>query len=100
MKIVNGVVCGELLERLVRHDSLNVLVIKNHKSYEELQSHLDVLQAYIKDIGLDLSLKILLVDSIDNVTIKNKLVEEDVDIVLDDKEVLSDKEKTSLSDNS
>lgn len=36
MKIVNGVVCGELLERLVRHDSLNVLVIKNHKSYEEL----------------------------------------------------------------
>ena len=75
MKIVNGVVCGELLERLVRHDSLNVLVIKNHKSYEELQSPLDVLQAYIKDIGLDLSLKILLVDSIDNVTIKNKLVE-------------------------
>lgn len=100
MAIVNGIMYAELPNRLYGHNSLNVIVVENHTPYEELRSHLDVLQAYIKDAGLDLSLKLSFVDFIKKDTAENDLIENDVDIVLIDEGVFTTEEESSLNDHS
>ena len=96
MAIVNGTIYPELHNRLYGHRNLNILVVENQAIHNAIQKHLETLQAYIQNARPDLSLKLSFADSVEKDTINDKLMEEDIDILLVNAGVFTTREGTTL----